>query len=269
MPNDITFSDEFVENFLENVFDLWFDDALEEKGLDRDDFEKGQVFLKNPFALSQFEDLDSDDSDVEVRVNDNAELKLVAKLDTDRSIEEGDPIYASEIDGFDEVILDDDQQDYGHVTVANMGGFGWYLNFDFRYNRSYYEPLIDAADQFIELAEYAKENELWRGFVENAFHAAERMMKIDVIFMGWSAETHGDVQARYSDLVQMGEGNPDLYDVFNQLNGKYRFSASYVDPRGDVDEREFDFSEEQANEFLSVIREHRRNLAEDQDDHEE
>lgn len=267
MSDDIEFSDEFVENFLENVFDLWFDDALEEKGLGREDFRKGQVFLKSPFALSQFEDLESDDSDVEVRINDDAEVKLIAEIDTDRDyIEEGDPIYAEEIEGFEEVLLDEDQEDYGHVTVAKMEGFGWYFNFDFRYNRSYQAPLTDAADEFIDTAEYAKENEKWRAFVENAFHAAERMMKIDVIFMGWSAEGHGDVQARYSDLVNMGIGNPDLYDVFNQLKGKYRFSASYVDPRGDVDEREFDFSEEDAEEFLSVIKEHRESLEEEEEE---
>ncbi|MFC7026822.1 hypothetical protein ACFQH8_03515 [Halomicroarcula sp. GCM10025710] len=224
------------------------------------------MFLKSPFALSQFEDLESDDSDVEVRINDDAEVKLIAEIDTDRDyIEEGDPIYAEEIEGFEEVLLDEDKEDYGHVTVAKMEGFGWYFNFDLRYNRSYQAPLTDAADEFIDTAEYAKENEKWRAFVENAFHAAERMMKIDVIFMGWSAEGHGDVQARYSDLVNMGIGNPDLYDVFNQLKGKYRFSASYVDPRGDVDEREFDFNEEDAEEFLSVIKEHRESLEEEEE----
>lgn len=264
MSDGIEFSDEFKENFIENAFELWFDDALEEEGLDRDDFRKGQVFFRNPFALSQFEDLDSEDSDVEVRVNDDVEVKLVAKLDTDRdSIKQGDPIRAEEIEDFEEVILDEEQEDYGHVTVANMDGFGWYFNFDFRYNRSYYEPLLDAADQFIEIAEYAKENELWRGFVENAFHAAERMMKVDVIFLGWKAEQHSDVQARYSDLLQLGQGNPDLYNVFNQLKGKYRFSASYVDPRGDVDEREFDFSKEDAADFLEVIKNHREYLSDE------
>ncbi|RLM50332.1 hypothetical protein [Halorubrum sp. Atlit-28R] len=262
MSDDIEFSDEFVENFLENTFDLWFDDALEEKGLEREDFRKGQVFLKSPFALSQFEDLDSDDSDVEVRVNDDAEIKMMVRLKEGESVEAGDPIHADQIDGFEEVILDDEQEDYGHVTVARNEAVGWIFNFDFRKNRSYQEPLLEAADQFIEAAEYAEKNELWRAFVENAFHAAERMMKIEVIFMGWSAETHGDVQARYSDLVNMGPGNSDLYDVFNQLKGKYRFSASYVDPRGDVDEREFDFGEEEAEEFLSVIKEHREYLKE-------
>lgn len=257
MADEIEFSDDFVENFLENVFDLWFDDALEEKGLDREDFRKRQVFLKSPFALSQFEDLSSDESDVEVRVNDDAEVKMIARLKAGESVEEGEPIYTHQIEGFDEVILENEEEDYGHVTVVRNEAFGWIFNFDFRRNRSYYDPLLAAADQFIETAEYAKENELWRAFVENSFHAAERMMKIDVVFFGWTAEKHGDVQARYFDLIQMGQGDQDLYDVFNQLKGKYRFSASYVDPRGDVDEKEFELGEEAAEEIISVIKEYR------------
>lgn len=261
MANEIEFTDEMTENFFEQMFDLYFDDALEAKGLGRSDFRKGQVFLKSPFAGSQFGDLDKDETDVEVHVNDDAEVKMVALLKEGESIEKGEEMTADQIEGFEEVILEDEEEDYGHITVAKMDGFGWVFNFDFRRNRSYADPLINAADQFIELAEYAEENELWRGFVENAFHAAERMMKIDVIFLGWSAEGHSDVQARYSDLVQMGQGNPDLYDVFNQLKGKYRFSASYVDPRGDVDEGEFEFSEDEAEEFLSIIKEHRDRLS--------
>ncbi|WP_459886872.1 hypothetical protein [Halostagnicola bangensis] len=257
------FSDEFVENFLNHVFELWFDDALEEKDLERADFRKGQVFLTSPFALSQFEDLSSEDSDVEVRVNDDAEVKMMAQLKEGESVEAGDQIYANQIKGFEGVALDEEQEDYGHVTVARNDAFGWIISFNFRKNRSYYEPLLEATDQFIETAEYAKENKLWRAFVENAFHSAERMMKIDVIFIGWKAERHGDVQARYSDLIQMDMGNKDLYNVFNQLKGKYRFSASYVDPRGDVDEREFDFSEEDADDFLETIKEHRDHLSDE------
>lgn len=260
MTDEPHFSDEFVDNFIENVFDLWFDEALADKRLDRDEFEKGQVLLKNPFALSQFDDLGSDDSEVEVRVNDDAQVKMKVRLKDEESLEAGEPVYAHQIAGFEEVILDEDEADYGHVTLVRSEVYGWIINFDFRRNQTYLEPLLDAADQFNALAEYARDNEMWRGFVETAFHAAERMMKIEVIFFGWTAETHSQVQARYHDIVNMGQGNPELYRVFNQLKGKYRFAASYVDPRGDIDEREFEFSDEKANEFLEIIKDHRENL---------
>lgn len=260
MSRDMEFSDEFSENFLNHVFELWFDETLEEKGLDRSDFRKGQVFLRSSFALSQFEDLETGASDVEVRVNEDAEVKAMIRLAESRSVEAGEPIFAEDIEEVTEVVLDRDQEDYGHVTVLKIPNLGWHYTFDFRRNRSYYEPLIEAADQFIELAEYAKEHDLWRGFVENAFHASERMMKIDVIFMGLPAEKHRQVQAGYHAWIQMGQGNPDLFSVFNSLKDKYRFSASYVDPRGDVDEREFELRQREADLFLAVISEHRANL---------
>jgi len=166
MAEGIEFTDEMTENFLEQIFDLYFDDALEEKGLDRLDFRKGQVFLKSPFALSQFEDLDSDESDVEVQVNKDAEVKMVARLKAGESVEKGEEMTASQIEGFDEVILEGHEKDYGHGTVVRNEAFGWIFNFDFRRNRSYYEPSLEAADQFIETADYARENELWRAFVE-------------------------------------------------------------------------------------------------------
>jgi hypothetical protein len=263
MTEDIEWTDEMTENFLEQMFDLYFDDALEEKGLDREGFRKGQVFIKNPFAASQFDELEADDSDVEVRINDDAEVKMVALLKAGESVEQGEKITADQIEGFEEVILEDNEEDYGHITVARMNDFGWVFNFDFRRNRSYYGPLIEAADQFIETAEHAKKNQLWRAFVENAFHAAERMMKIDVIFFGWTAEEHQDVQGRYHDVVQIGHGNPALYDTFNQLKDTYRFSASYVDPRDDIDEKRFDFDEQEAGEFLSVIKDHRADLSDE------
>ncbi|MDS0241801.1 MULTISPECIES: HEPN domain-containing protein [Haloferax] len=263
MSEEIEWTDEMTANFLDQMFDLYFNDALEEEGLDRTEFRKGQVFLKSPFAASQFDELDANDSDVEVRVNDDAQIKMVGLLKSGESVEKGERVTADQIAGFEEVILEEDEQDYGHITVAKMEGFGWVFNFDLRRNRSYYGPLIEAADQFIQSAEYAKENELWRAFVENAFHAAERMMKIDVIFLGWKAEKHGDVQSRYHDIVQMGHGNPALYDTFNQLKDKYRFSASYVDPKGCVDEKEFDFGKEDAKEFISVIKNHRESLSHD------
>ncbi len=253
-------SEEFSENFLENMFDLYFDEELEKKGLDRSDFRKGQVFFKGPFSSSQMPDMDAGESDVVVNVNEDAKVKMVAKLKPGERVEEGEAIQDNQIEGFEEIILDEENEDYGHVTIADLGEHGLVYKFDFRRNRSYRGPLLDAADQFIETAEFAFENKLWRAFVENAFHAAERLMKIDVIEMGREAEGHGDVQSEYAALVKAGPGNEDLADVYNKLHGKYRFSASYVDPKGDVEAKEFEMNEEVAREFLEAIQNHRANL---------
>ena len=60
--NQNELSEEFIENFKENIFTHFFDDELEQKGLDRDDLEKGQVLLRTPFALSQFDDLENSEN---------------------------------------------------------------------------------------------------------------------------------------------------------------------------------------------------------------
>jgi len=256
----VELSEEFSQNFLENTFDLFFDAELEKKGLDREDFRKGQVFFKGPFSSSQISEMDADESETEVRINDDADVKMVAKLKPGETIEKGEEIREEQLAGFEEILLDDEFEDFGHVTVADLGKFGFVYKFDLRRNRTYRGPLLDAADQFLKTAEFAFENALWRAFVENAFHATERLMKIDVIEMGKKAEQHSDVQSEYSALVKAGPGNDDLVDVYNKLHGKYRFSASYVDPKGDVEHKEFEIDKETADDFLEIIREHRENL---------
>lgn len=259
MSEEAAYSEEFVENLVENAFTDWFDAALEEKGLERVDFEKGQVLIRSPFATSQFDDLDPEEHDVEVRVNEDAPLHLIAESPDGEPIRAGDEVRIQSINQIKRVILPEEDQDAAHFTMLATPE-GYFIDFNFQKNRSYYEPLLEAADQFLALAEYAYENEMWRGFVESAFHAAERMMKIEVVYMGRPAERHRDVQAQYSGLVRMGMGNEDLADVYNQLHGRYRFSASYVDPRGDEDERRFEFDEELAREMLEVIQDHREEM---------
>ena len=253
--NQNELSEEFIENFKENIFTHFFDDELEQKGLDRDDLEKGQVLLRTPFALSQFDDLETDESDAEVRINEDAPINFVVELSEDAEVAKGDDLYLNDINRFLDVLLDEDDLDAGHITYANIEGVEEFFSFDFRRNQSYYRPLIEASSQFIDLAEYAKEHGLWRGFVENAFHAAERMMKISVILLGLPAETHSHVQSEYSKAMKMELGDEDLYDMFNQLKDTYRFSASYVDPRGHTDEQNFEFDESTAESYLDILRE--------------
>jgi len=147
-------------------------------------------------------------------------------------------------------------------TVANMGDHGYYINFDFPRNRSYFQPFMEAADQFVETAAFAKENELWRAFAENAFHGAERMMKLEIIHLGRTAEKHSQVQREYGKMVEAGRGGSELYDVYNQLKDKYRYSAGYVDPAGNVEERDFELAMDEAKRFLQIIKEYREALDE-------
>lgn len=253
-------SEEFIENLKENVFDMYFDDELEKKGLERSDLEKGQVLLRTPFANTQFEEMNLEESDAEVRINDDAEIIWIVELRDDREFEEGEEVTINDMNEIQDVMLKEEDADAGHITYDTIEGVGELFSFDFRRNQSYRRPLLEASDQFIELAEHAIEIGLWRGFVENAFHAAERMMKIDVITFGFPAETHSQVQSGYRRVVKMNVGNEDLYGVFNQLKDKYRLSASYVDPRDSADEKNFKLDKDTAESYLDILKKHHDTL---------
>lgn len=256
-------SDEAVENLYNQMYDLYLENALEERGLDESELQKAQILFINPFKDGQFDDISAGDSDVEVRINDEAEVILEIELDADREIEKGDPIRWGDISDFGEVVeIPDFGTDVGHITFIWLPDGHLYTYFDFLYNKSYLRPVLEAADEFIELTEYCRENELWRGFIENAFHASERLMKHRVIMHGKPAYDHRVIQSQYR-IFANSEIEENLYDQYNQLKDKYRMPGSYVNP-GDhpegVNEKEFDLDESVADEILDAITEYRASL---------
>lgn len=240
---------EFAENLVQNAFEIWFDSELEKKGLSREDFEKGVVEMKSPFAGAQFEELEAGETESDVWINEDApEVDLVEKIETERG--EGN-VQTVEIQDIDE--------DAGFFVMVRHQG-GYVASFDFRRNRSYQAPLLEAADQFIAISEYAIGEELWRGFVENAFHAAERLMKIEAIWPpGRKAEKHRQVRDAFERFAQDDE-DEELLAVYDELNDVYRYSGTYVDPLGEVPERDFELSEGKAREMLETIRRYRDSL---------
>lgn len=243
---------DFAENLVENAFELWFDSVLEKNGLDRDDFEKGVVELRSSFAGAQFDELKAGETDSEVLINEGAPDVEVAEKEVVTEEGERQQVLAAEPQDID--------RDSGYFVMIRMDD-GFLCNFDFRRNRSYQAPLLEAADQFLILAEYAIDQELWRGFVENAFHASERLMKIEAIWPpGMKAERHGEVRDAFESFSKGDEVKEDLLAVYDELNDTYRKSGTYVDPLGDVPERDFELSEEEAQEMLNSIRSYRVSL---------
>lgn len=251
------------QNLYDQMFDLYLEDALQEKGLDESELEKAQIVFVAPFQDNQFE---KEDRGVQVRINDEVEAVGTIKLDTDREIEKGDPIYFDEIERIESMQVGDFGEDVGHVTFIRLPDGSMYMTFDFVYNKTYLEPVLDAADQFLEAAEYCREQELWRGFVENAFHAAERLMKHRVIMHGKPAYDHRVIQSQYRIFARSDTIEEDLYTQYNQLKDKYRMPASYVNP-GDhpdgVDEKAFKLEETAADDILEVLTTYRDSLESD------
>ena len=263
MSDQNLLSDEAIENLYDQMFDLYLEDALDERGFDESDLRKAQILFLSPFKDHQFDGMRGGDSDVVVRINEEAEVVLSVELDTDREIQAGDPIRWEDIDDLGEVAeVPDFGNDVGHITFVRFPNGVLYVYFDFLYNRTYIEPLIRAADEFIGVAAHARENESWRAFVENAMHATELLMKAVVIRHGDPAYQHHIIEKHYRKYVEAGIGNGDLLEVYGELSD-YRFAATYVDP-GDhpdgIDEKDFNLSNDEGDRILSVITDHRNTI---------
>jgi len=173
---------DFHENLIENSFDYWFDSELERRDLSRDDFEKGKVLFKTPFASQQMDELKAGEGDTEVYVNDDADVIFLVSLDADRDIQEGDEIYFDEIGSLDDVYIKPEEADYGYFILAKLPDGSYTYAFDFRRNRQYQNEMIEAAEEFIRAAEDALSREDWRVFIENAFQASEKILKLPALF---------------------------------------------------------------------------------------
>lgn len=259
--DDQLLDDEAVQNLFDQMYDLYLEDALIGRGLSPAEMTRAQIVFYAPFKDPQFDHVDADDSDVEVRINDEVVMEVTVTLDSDAEIDTGDPVPYSMIEEFHEdIVIPDLGEDVGHITFMWLPNGGLNVWVDTLYNKSYIEPLLKAADEFIELATVARDRELLRAFVETAMHAAERMMKIRVIQHGDAAFDHDIIRRNYSKYVDAGMGNPALLDAYKQLKDNYRYPGSYVDP-GDhyngIDEKEFDLDPGVVDELLDVIVEHR------------
>lgn len=257
-------SDEAAQNLYDQMMDLYLADALEERSIDESEMRKAQILFLAPFKDGQFDGVRGGDSDVEVRINDEAEVIMTVDVDPESDIEAGDPVPMSAIEGFGDVVeIPDFGTDVGHVTFVRLPTGELLTAVDFVYNQSYIEPLIETADEFIATAEYARQNGLWRSFVENALHAAERMMKARVVQHGDAAYKHYIVEMNYRKYAEAGMANPALLEVFSKLVNDYRDAATYVDP-GDhpdgADEKDFELNPGEADRILDVITEHRESI---------
>jgi uncharacterized protein (UPF0332 family) len=127
---------------------------------------------------------------------------------------------------------------------------GWVISWDGRYNASLIGSHLQAADEFVALAEHAIERGLLRGFVQNAFHAAELLAKAEILALSdeklLKAKTHGAVAGRFNRWAQLGNTEPRYAKLRNKLE-ELRAAGPYL--RG-----EFGLDGAQAQEMLATLK---------------
>jgi hypothetical protein len=183
----------------------------------------------------------------------NSEVKAIGKMKLKPGIEKdyGDPVYAHELDGLEELTLTDgDDPDCGHVTILRLSDT-WLMAFDFIYNKSLAKKTIETAKEFIEAAEFSFAHHNWSAFTDNLFSAAELLAKATLLAT-WSAPefrektTHPAIHSRYNRFAHLGNVNPLHALTFNKLS-QLRYPARYS-------KEEFSLSESEGQSLLNGLK---------------
>ncbi len=192
------------------------------------------------------------------QVRINKEIRAIAKVKFKEGISKnpGDPLFAHEIEGLEEINLtDDDDPDSGHATLIKIND-RWTIAFDFRYYKGVARNHIQAASEFYEAAEFSYCKKNWSAFVDNLFSCAELLAKV-ILLIFPSQElakraalakkaTHRLIQQKYNEFADLGNVDETHRSVLNKLSG-WRANARYL--RGHVP-----ISEDKAVELLNIVK---------------
>jgi hypothetical protein len=169
------------------------------------------------------------DAPAEVRFNDEVMGSMLAV--SPRDIEKGEEILWSEvkdsIKGFD---LADEDQNAAHITIF-YGGSGWTLISDGRFNLRRAIAHCDAAEEYLETAAVALQNERIGPFAENLYAAVELAAKGALLTLPdermLRARSHNFIASEHNLAAQRGFVEPEYVRLHNRLRG-LRKPARYL-----------------------------------------
>jgi hypothetical protein len=188
------------------------------------------------------------DQDPEVRINEEVGGEMQVRAG--RALKAGEEVRSDDITEIEFVQLSDRDPNAAHITAFLLAN-RWHITFDGRYNAEVIAGHLEAAGEFVRLAEHAVEQALLRGFVENAFEAAELLAKAEILALPDAqvlhGKRHGTVASRFNKWAQLGNTDPSYAQLCNELE-RLRPSARYL--RG-----KFDLPEERARQMLATLKE--------------
>ena len=189
--------------------------------------------LDDAFFLTAAQVIQMEDRGRIVRLND--EVRGTALVRANRPIKKGEQVFASDMKNFVSFDLLEDELDAGHFTLF-WTGQSWVATFDFRMGRSKSTAMLEAANEFIEVARLASTNGYPRPSVDNLFSACELVSKVHLILqhsIAGKAKTHGRIKSAINERRNLGNVNDDFVDLFNRVSNT-RSPARY-DARAEVE----------------------------------
>jgi uncharacterized protein (UPF0332 family) len=232
------------ENMVQQVMDLWITPEVMRR--------QEQGLIPKPFNLWQAQVIFfADGRPHQIRLNDEVKVVHKAKLKKDVSKKAGELIYYHEVENFDMTELPKTEDpNCGHITIYGVNGM-WHASFDLRYNKELSGKHTQAAKEFLSAAEFSKEKQHWRSFVDNLFSAAELSTKAVLLTSPdkdfAKKASHGVIHSRYNSFARHGNADPKHREVFNKL-AELRSSARYV-------KKDFSLSEAEVEKFLQAVTE--------------
>lgn len=182
----------------------------------------------------------------------NEEVTAIAKIKYKIGIEkkEGEQVYSTDIDGLESAELTgSDNPNNAHILLL-FTEEKWLLFFDFRYNKPLARAHIQRSNEFINSAEFSKENEFWGAFIENLFCASELLQKsILLIFaneIALQAKSHGPLRSQFYLFLKNTKMETAFLQTIKRLD-ELRGPARYL--RGDLN-----FSKDEAIGYLNDVK---------------
>ena len=195
--------------------------------------------------------------DREPDVRFNSEVGGFMRARALRTMAEGEPVTSADISQITHVELTDADANAAHITAIQLAD-GWSISWDGRYNASHIAAHLEAAGEFVELAETALERGMLRGFAENAFEAAELLAKAETLSLPdvavLKSKKHGTIAERFNRWAHVGGTDQRFAKLRNELE-RLRAPARYL--RG-----EFGLDDARAKEMLATLKDMRDHVDE-------
>lgn len=214
-------SEEFGSRVLENAFNLWINPELARR--------RALGELPEHFTLIAAQRIQRPDGTIIVRIND--EVRGMASVRLSRSVQKGEAVMLSDLDGLEGFDILEEELDSGHWTVL-WSGTRWFMSFNFLSNRGRCIDLLTKASQFRRTAADATERGHAAVAVDNLFSACELASKALLVashVVELDAKTHGTVASRINSWRKLGNVEGAFVDLFNrlrELRPLYRYDAS-------------------------------------------
>jgi len=208
-------SSDFSAALLDQMFRLWVEPALAERGLGltRSDVVKALVVMAP--------------ADVP-RVYINDEVQLIARVRATRSVQEGEAVTLEDVSEVESLWPANVDGNAGWITFAKFGN-EITIAFDFRRNRQTATLLVERAAEFAEAAAGSLSRAHLGPAIENAFAAAELAVKAQMFLMDDKPTTkHHERVAWWTEWERLGNAPAGASQVLLLLF-KERGASRYGD----------------------------------------